>query len=106
MKYGYCIACLLLLSVSVYGQQIIEGVVQMGGSSRPLAGITVTVKGTTQQTSTASNGTFRIETTVALPLTLVISDSTFHEQEVVVTKNEYQTITLKKSVLLKEARLR
>jgi TonB-dependent starch-binding outer membrane protein SusC len=71
---------LLLLSISALAQNVITGKVTDSKDGSPAAGVTVTVKGTTTATQTATDGSFKIN--AAANAVLVFSSVSFVTQQV------------------------
>ena len=71
---------MILLSLAAFSQDVITGKVTDSKDGTPLAGATVTVKGTKTVTQTAADGTFKI--TGNNNATLVITSIGFDKQEV------------------------
>ena len=77
----------------VFGQTIpVEGTVR-DANGQPLAGMTVTERGTTNQASTNQQGSFTLAVK-SLPVTLVFSGVGFKRQEVHVTTKQAPAVTL------------
>lgn len=81
----FFMSAVLFLCASVYAQQVIKGTLR-NPAGEPLAGATVTVKGTNKTTLTDANGQFSIDAPVGS--TLVVSSVGFVEREIPVTGTE------------------
>ena len=83
---------LLLLTISVFAQREISGVIK-DDTSNPLAGVSVVVKGTNLGTNTDSEGKFRLGVPQSAT-TLVISFIGFATQEVEIPVSNYVETSL------------
>jgi len=72
---------MLCLSIAAFAQTAVTGRVTDSKDGSPAVGVTVTVKGTTTATTTAADGTFRIN--AASNATLVFTSVSFNSVEVV-----------------------
>src|SRR5690606_30763473 len=72
----------LMFCIAVMAQQLVRGTLR-SANGEPLAGATISVKGTTQSVVTDANGNFSIN--VPVGTVLVMSTVGFHEREVTVT---------------------
>lgn len=91
--YGLALGLLLLfLSMPAYAQRTINGRVVSGIDNQPLAGVSVTVKGTNVGTTTDSSGTYVINAPNGS--TLAFSYVGFTPQEVVVGENANFNVTM------------
>ena len=87
------IILVVLSYFQVFGQTIpVEGTVR-DGKGVPLAGMTVTERGTTNQVSTDQQGSFSLAVK-SLPATLVFSGVGFKKQEVRVTSKQIPPVVL------------
>ncbi len=88
MKFLYkpFLFCFILFSFTapLAAQITLRGEVSEEGSSEPLIGASITVKGSTEGTVTDYDGTFVFKVKAALPLTLLISYIGYNEKEVIV----------------------
>ena len=76
-----------LFSIAAYAQTItISGTVRNNESKENIAGVSVSVKGTTQGTTTNSNGEFSLKVN-QLPVVLVFTSAEYTEQEVTVSSS-------------------
>ena len=73
------------LSLSAEAQTILRGTVADIRSAEPLPSVAVSLKGTNDATVTDADGAFELQTTAALPLTLLVRYAGYLEQEVVVS---------------------
>lgn len=89
MKFYYSAICiafvLLFVSLSLSAQVVIRGDVSESGSSEPLIGASITVKGGSEGTVTDYDGSFELRVRASLPLTLLVSYVGYDETEVPVT---------------------
>ena len=87
-----CFPSLVLLAQ----EATVTGKVNITGSTRPPAGITITLKGTTRSTSTDNNGVF----TIKAPLngTLVFTGIGLATREVAINGNQSLTVSLDESI--------
>jgi iron complex outermembrane recepter protein len=83
---------LLLLTISVFAQREISGVIK-DDTSNPLAGVSIVVKGTNLGTNTDSEGKFRISVPQSAT-TLVVSFIGFATQEVEIPVSNYVEMSL------------
>ncbi|MGB5008010.1 MAG: TonB-dependent receptor [Ferruginibacter sp.] len=74
---------MILLTLAALSQNVITGKVTDAKDGTPVAGATITVKGTKTLTQTANDGTFKINVTGNAPL--IISSVGFDRQEVATT---------------------
>ena len=79
----------LMFCIPVMAQQIVRGTLR-SANGEPLAGATISVKGTTQSVVTDANGNFSIN--VPVGTVLVMSTVGFHEREVTVTGPEMNEV--------------
>ncbi len=70
------------LSNGVFGQVILSGTITESGSSTPLAGVSIQVKGKIVGTITDTRGAFALTVNSQPPFTLVISSVGFRTQEI------------------------
>jgi TonB-dependent starch-binding outer membrane protein SusC len=78
------LSCVMyLLSLTAFSQNAVTGKVTDARDGTPVAGVTVTVKGTTAATQTAADGTFKIN--AASTASLIFSSIGFASQEVNIT---------------------
>ena len=91
---GWTLSLLLtIMSIAVFAQSppapvvnsVLEGDVIDSLTRRPLEGITVNIKGTTNQTSTDKQGHFKLKTGQRLPYILVVTSIGYRTQEVEAT---------------------
>jgi len=89
--------CLLLLLLGVWSQsqQVITGKVKSTDNDSTLAGVSVSVKGTSNGTVTDEAGNFSLNVS-SLPVTLIISHSGFSNQELTVRTKESSVIMLQR----------
>ncbi|HYG00867.1 MAG TPA: TonB-dependent receptor [Chryseosolibacter sp.] len=94
---------LLLPFGQMFGQNVLEGVIKDAGGL-PIIGGTVVIKGTTIHAVTDPEGTFRLETSGALPFTVVFSAVGFKPQELEIYEamEDPVEIILKENTLLEE----
>lgn len=101
------ILCLLIpiifTSASTFGQDVVTGVIKSGDGT-PLAGATVSIKGTTTHAVADPNGQFSVAAPKKLPFTLLINFVSYKPQEVEVYEltDELFEITLIEDGLLDE----
>ncbi|MES2892327.1 MAG: SusC/RagA family TonB-linked outer membrane protein [Bacteroidota bacterium] len=76
---------LLLLSVAAWAQTVVSGKVTDAKDGTPVAGVSITVKGTKTSTQTAGDGTYRL--TVPAGAKLVFSSVGFTTQELTAAQN-------------------
>ncbi len=79
---------LSLFTVAAAAQTQVAGKVTDSKDGSPLAGVTITVKGTNVSTQTAADGTFKITPQSSTGAALVVSSVGFARQEVAVTSGE------------------
>ena len=99
MKFSETIAltiALTLFSVAAMAQNIVSGRVTESKKATPIAGVTVTVKGTRTSTQTGADGSFKI-TMPAKATTLVISSIGYTNQDVVVGADNVVNVSLAES---------
>ena len=99
MKFSETIALtivLILFSVAAMAQNIVSGRVTESKKATPIAGVTVTVKGTRTSTQTGADGSFKI-TMPAKATTLVISSIGYTNQDVVVGADNVVNVSLAES---------
>ena len=99
MKFSETIAltiALTLFSVAAMAQNIVSGRVTESKKATPIAGVTVTVKGTRTSTQTGADGSFKI-TMPAKATTLVISSIGYTSQDVVVGADNTVNVNLTES---------
>ncbi len=99
MKFSETIAltiALTLFSVAAMAQNIVSGRVTESKKATPIAGVTVTVKGTRTSTQTGADGSFKI-TMPAKATTLVISSIGYTSQDVVVGADNTVNVSLTES---------
>ena len=100
MRKQLLIACLLLLSICSYAQQItIKGIVTSATDKEPLIGATVQVKGTGSGTITGINGDY-ILSNVEKNAVLVFSSIGFESQEIAVGSQTTINVVLKEATEL------
>ena len=87
-KTAFCVCAALLLGVNVFAQQAVKGTLR-SATGEPIAGATITVKGTNRSVVTDVNGNFTIEASQGSILT--VSSVGFEEKEVKVNS---ETVTL------------
>ena len=81
ISYKLMLSCtMILLSLAAFSQNVITGKVSDSKDGTPVAGATVTVKGTKTAVQTGSDGTFKINAPASA--TLVFSSIGFGQQEV------------------------
>lgn len=78
---GILIAGLLLFYTQIFAQQTITGTVLSEADEKPISGASVTIKGTTNATSTNVSGRFNLAVT-KLPATITVSYVGFKPQQV------------------------
>jgi iron complex outermembrane receptor protein len=102
MRSILCFSLLFFLALPAFTQdKVIKGKVADAKDGTPIAGATVTVKGTNVATSTGSDGTFKL-TVPANAKTLVISSVGFGEKEVAATSSDLQINLTSSSAALNE----
>src|SRR5690349_3935225 len=84
---------LLFLTISVFAQREITGVIKESDTGTPLAGVSIVVKGTTLGTNTDTEGRFRLSVPQSAT-TLVISFIGFRTQEVEIPVSNYLEMQL------------
>lgn len=84
-----CIGALLFMSINLLAQQPVRGTLR-SPAGEPLAGATITVKGTNRSVVTDSSGNFTIEAPVGA--TLVVSSVGFQQRELNVTTSEINEV--------------
>src|SRR5688500_261926 len=84
-----CTGLALLLALGVQAQQTIRGTLR-GSNGEPVAGATVTVKGTGRSVTTDSSGQFTISAPVGS--TLVVSSVGYQGRELTVTGGELNEV--------------
>ena len=100
MRKQLLIACLLLLSICSYAQQItIKGIVTSATDKEPLIGATVQVKGTGSGTITGINGDYSLSN-VEKNAVLVFSSIGFESQEIAVGSQTTINVVLKEATEL------
>lgn len=100
MRKQLLIACLLLLSICSYAQQItIKGIVTSATDKEPLIGATVQVKGTGSGTITGINGDY-ILSNVEKNAVLVFSSIGFESQEIAAGSQTTINVVLKEATEL------
>ncbi|HCY90393.1 MAG TPA: SusC/RagA family protein, partial [Chitinophagaceae bacterium] len=72
---------LMLLNLAAWAQQVITGTVTDSKNGEPVAGVTVTIKGSSTSTQTDASGNFRINA-ASTNVTLVFSSVGFGTREV------------------------
>lgn len=85
----FCTGAAILICASVIAQQTSRGTLR-SPAGEPLAGATVTVKGTNRSVTTDSSGRFTID--VPIGSTLVVSSVGFQEREISVTGSEINEV--------------
>lgn len=81
LSYKLMLSCtMILLSLAAFSQNVITGKVTDSKAGTPVAGVTVTVKGTKTATQTEADGSFKINAPAAA--TLVFSSVGFGQMEV------------------------
>src|SRR5215204_255240 len=85
----YCAFCCLLLNLNAWAQQTVRGTLR-GQTGEPLAGATVTVKGTTTTAITDAQGRFTIN--AASGSTLVVTSVGFQPREISVTGGDINEV--------------
>ncbi|MBS1584113.1 MAG: TonB-dependent receptor [Bacteroidetes bacterium] len=83
------------LSLPVFAQQEVNGIVRDAQSNDALPGVNVVIKGTQNGTVTDDKGAFSIKTKEAYPLTVVISYLGYGSQEITVKSAKRITVRLK-----------
>ena len=82
---------LFLVSLQTFAQNTtIKGTIINAASKEPLHGANISVKGKLIGTITDSKGNFTLNTSLKLPLELIISSLGFHKQEIQVTSADNQ----------------
>src|SRR5678816_135645 len=99
-NFLFCLL-LLLLGLSSQSQQVITGKVKSTENDSSLAGVSVSVKGTSNGTVTDETGNFKLNV-VSLPATLVISHTGFVSQEIAVRGKQSPVIILDREYKLDE----
>ncbi|MGZ5189776.1 MAG: SusC/RagA family TonB-linked outer membrane protein [Flavisolibacter sp.] len=94
LLYVFSILMCLFITISASAQQTVRGILRTP-TGDPLAGATITVKGTTTSTTSNSNGEFSINAPVGS--VLVVSYVGYVEQEVSVTDGSILNIQLQPS---------
>ena len=80
---------LILLSFQTYAQNtVLKGTVINAETKEPIPGANITVKGKLTGTITDNKGNFTLNTSVKLPLDLIISNLGFQKQEITVTSTD------------------
>ena len=85
-NFLFCLL-LLLVALSLHSQQLINGKVKSTDNDSSLAGVSVSVKGTSIGTVTDGAGNFNLQVS-SLPVTLVITHTGFASQEIIVRAKE------------------
>src|SRR5215204_683919 len=85
----YCAFCCLLLNLNAWAQQTVRGTLR-GQTGEPLAGATVTVKGTTTTAISDAQGRFTIN--AASGSTLVVTSVGFQPREISVTGGDINEV--------------
>ena len=81
--------------LTVKAQSVISGSISDENNAEPLIGATVVIKGTNEASAVDVNGNFKIETSQAFPLTIVITFLGYNTKEVLVNEaNEKLKIKL------------
>ncbi|MVT08113.1 TonB-dependent receptor [Chitinophaga tropicalis] len=101
-----CLCTLFLLfstSAVVYGQQqTITGTVTNKTTGEPLAGVSVSIKGTLAGTITDGSGNFKFNTSRSFPFSIVFSSVGFTSQDVQITSASPLTVLLAPTDILGE----
>ncbi|MFD2935718.1 TonB-dependent receptor domain-containing protein [Spirosoma flavum] len=100
MKQFFLLSFLSLIStINVRAQTNLAGSVT-DDKNQPLAGATISIRGTTTSTITRVNGQFSLPTNESLPLTISVSLTGYKQQDVAVRGNNFRNIVIS---LTKEA---
>ncbi len=102
-KFSQIIIPIIFISASSFAQSVVTGTVRASDNT-PLAGATITIKGTTVYAVANGNGEFSIAAAKKLPFTLVINSVSYkaHEIEVYELSGEPFDVTLAEDGLLDE----
>ena len=95
----------MLSGISSYAQSISGKVVEWDESMKmemPIVGANVYWSNTTTGTTSDSEGNFNLTIPADLPLTMIVSFVGYQNDSIIVKKNSFQKISLKKSIELKE----
>lgn len=97
VKHAISTATLLLLGICVFAQQVIRGSLK-SPSGTPLAGATVTVKGTSNSAITDQNGNFSI--TASPGATLVVTHTGYTTKEILISGGDInETLDISETAL-------
>lgn len=88
----------IISSVSLMAQTTLSGTITDASDKSPLPGSTVIVKGSVVGTTTDANGSFKLETSLKLPLTLRISSVGYTSVEIEVKDNTEVKVELSEAV--------
>ena len=89
------ILSIILLRVFVAEAQNFSGTVNDAETKKPLAGVSISIKGKNIGTATNSEGFFRLKTATPIPFTLVFSMIGYERQTVEVSNNSPINVSLK-----------
>ena len=92
---------MLFMAFTINAQNLITGTVK-GDDGEPLIGASIVIKGTSTGTVTDIDGTFRLNTSAALPITLEISYTGFGTEEVTVNSYGDIEVTLTEGIYIGE----
>ncbi len=103
----YALTLLCWLTWSAVQAQLILGGSVVSEQNLPLAGVKLTVQGTSTSTSTQSDGSFNLPTDQPLPLTLLVSRTGYAPERVRVRNSNFRAIEvrLKAEVVIPESTL-
>jgi len=90
----FCIL-LLVVALSSQSQQLIKGKVKSTDNDSSLAGVSVSIKGTSNGTVTDEGGNFNLQVS-SLPVTLIITHTGFASREITVREKESPVIILER----------
>ena len=86
---------LLVVALSSQSQQLIKGKVKSTDNDSSLAGVSVSIKGTSNGTVTDEGGNFNLQVS-SLPVTLIITHTGFASREITVREKESPVIILER----------